>query len=142
MYDVNELAKIALDARKDSFCFISHFAVGAALLGESGTIWRGMNIECSGQNPTLCAERVALFKALSEGEKKFTALAVAGGPEGAPPADFCAPCGVCRQALVQFCDQEMPVYLVKSETEIETYTLEQLLPVCFVRRPETMRGEI
>ena len=138
MYDVNELARMALDARKDSFCFISNFAVGAALVGKSGKIWRGMNIECSGQTPSLCAERVAMFKALSEGEKEFVALAVAGGPAGAEPVDFCAPCGVCRQALVQFCDQEMPVYLVKSETEIEPYTLGQLLPVCFVRRPETL----
>ena len=83
MYDVNELARMALDARKDSFCFISNFAVGAALVGKSGKIWRGMNIECSGQTPSLCAERVAMFKALSEGEKGFVALAVAGGPAGA-----------------------------------------------------------
>ena len=132
--DINKLANVALFARNRSIVPISNFAVGAALLSSDGQIFVGCNIECYGQTPSICAERVALFKALSEGVTDFLALAVAGGPKDKTPDDFCQPCGVCRQVLMQYCPGDMPVFVVKNEQEIQKYTLRQLLPYAWQRK--------
>ena len=129
-----ELARAALEARKHAYCPYSHFAVGAAVLVKSGKIYTGCNIENATQGPGVCAERAALYKAVSEGEREFAAIAVAGGPEGQESDGFCPPCGVCRQALAEFCAGEMPVILVKSLEETEVYRLEELFPLAFSMR--------
>ena len=129
-----KLARAALDARQNAYCPYSHFAVGAAVLAKSGKIYAGCNIENTTQGPGVCAERAALYKAVSEGEREFAAIAVAGGPEGREPDGFCPPCGVCRQALAEFCAGEMPVILVKSLEETEVYRLEELFPLAFSMR--------
>lgn len=129
--DYDLLAKAALDARASAYCPYSNFAVGAALLAKSGKIYRGCNIENASYPVTNCAERTALFAAVAAGEREFTAIAIAGGKNGAPPDQFTAPCGVCRQALREFNAGDLTVILVKSQSEQEIYTLEQLLPAGF-----------
>ncbi|MBQ7387032.1 MAG: cytidine deaminase, partial [Clostridia bacterium] len=93
-----ELARAALKARESSYCPYSHFAVGAALLTRSGKMYTGANIENAAYTPTVCAERVAIFKAVSEGIREFSAIAVVGG-KAAETAGLFPPCGVCRQVL-------------------------------------------
>lgn len=129
------LAQAARDAMKKAYAPYSDHFVGAALLASSGKIYTGCNIENAAFSPTVCAERVALFKAVSEGEREFRALAVAGGLHGKIDA-LCTPCGVCRQALAEFCPDQMPVLLVK-EQGYETTTLGTLLPSAF--RPERLK---
>ena len=129
-----KLARAALDARQNAYCPYSHFAVGAAVLAKSGKIYAGCNIENTTQGPGVCAARAALYKAVSEGEREFLAVAVAGGPEGREPDGFCPPCGVCRQALAEFCAGEMPVILVKNSEETEVYRLKELFPLAFSLR--------
>lgn len=123
------LAAKALEARKNAYCPYSGFAVGAALLCEDGEVVTGCNIE-SAALTGCCAERAALFKALSDGKREFAALAVAGGGAGEPPADFCPPCGVCRQVLSEFCGPDFPVILTNGKSQRE-YTLGELLPASF-----------
>ena len=125
------LARAALEARENAYCPYSRFAVGAALLTAAGEIVTGCNIECASYGPTNCAERTAVFRAIAAGVRDFAALAVAGGPAGEEPADFCPPCGVCRQVLAEFCGAEFPVLLVKSETSCRECTLGELLPMAF-----------
>ena len=124
-----ELLRLASEARKGSYSPYSGFQVGAALLTKTGKVYLGCNIENAAYTPTVCAERTALFKAVSEGERSFKALAVIGGKKGTEGA-FCAPCGVCRQALAEFCDPEMPVYLGTAAAP-EVHTLGELLPLSF-----------
>ena len=126
------LAALAIEARGTAYCPYSGFAVGAALLAESGEIYTGGNIENAAYTPSNCAERTAFFKAVSAGERKFTAIAVAGGKAGGPPASFCAPCGVCRQVMREFCNPDsFCIILAKSAEEYREYTLAQLLPESF-----------
>ena len=125
------LARAALKARESAYCPYSNFSVGAALLTVSGRIWTGCNIENAAFGPGTCAERTAVFKAVSEGEREFAALAVTGGMQGNEPERFCAPCGICRQVLAEFCGPEFLLLFVKSETEIEEHTLGELLPQAF-----------
>ena len=103
---IETLIEEAFAARKMAYTPYSHFQVGAALLTEKGGIYRGCNIENAAYTPTNCAERTAFFKAVSEGERSFTAIAVVGGPEGASEFDWCAPCGVCRQVMKEFCHED------------------------------------
>lgn len=131
MKDAERLVKMALEARKNAYCPYSHFAVGAAILVESGEVYTGCNIENATQGPGVCAERTALYKAVSEGVRNFAAIAIAGGPEGEEPAQICPPCGVCRQALAEFCEGDFPVILVKSPEEYQIYRLEELFPLGF-----------
>ena len=126
-----ELILNAIEARKNAYTPYSHFQVGAALLAEDGTVYLGCNIENAAYTPTNCAERTALFKAVSEGEQSFTAIAVVGG-KGKELADFCAPCGVCRQALAEFCDGEFRVIL-GTPKDIRVYKFKELLPFAFGR---------
>ena len=125
------LMRTAIEYRKRSYSPYSHYQVGAALLAADGEIIGGCNIENAAFSPTNCAERTALFKAVSEGKTEFTAIAIVGGKEN-EPLEFCAPCGVCRQALVEFCNpKEFVVYLGTSEEDYKGYLLEELLPYSF-----------
>lgn len=128
----SELVKFALEARKMAYTPYSHWAVGAALLTVDGKVYKGCNIENASYTPTNCAERTAFFKAVSEGERNFSAIAIVGGPEGQAPLGMCPPCGVCRQVMMEFCDYEkFEVILGVSETEYETYTLKDVMPMGF-----------
>lgn len=127
-----ELIQEALNMRNFSYVPYSKFCVGAALLTEDGKIYTGCNIENAAYTPTNCAERTAFFKAVSEGEYHFKAIAIVGGPKGAAPVDYCTPCGVCRQVMMEFCNEEtFQVILAKSETEYKTFSLQEVLPMGF-----------
>ena len=119
----------AIEARKMSYSPYSGFCVGAALLGKSGKVYTGCNVENAAYTPTNCAERTAVFKAVSEGEREFSAIAIVGG-KGDAMAEFCAPCGICRQVLAEFCDGDFPVVLGTPE-KYQAYTLAELLPFSF-----------
>jgi len=127
------LVEEALDARVYAYPPYSGFAVGAALLDINGTVWTGVNIENAAYGPTNCAERTAFFKAVSEGVTEFIAIAVVGGPMGEEPYDFCAPCGVCRQVMREFCGDDFKIILAKPG-EMKVYTLSELLPESFSPR--------
>lgn len=129
MIDYKALMVEAQKARAHSYSPYSHFRVGAALLTKSGKIYTGCNIENAGYSATNCAERTAIFKAVSEGERDFEALAIVGGREG-ETADFCAPCGVCRQVIAEFCNSDFEIVL-GNENDFAVYTLDTLLPFAF-----------
>lgn len=129
MTDYKALMIQAEEARERSYSPYSRYRVGAALLTKSGKVFTGCNIENAAFTPTNCAERTAIFKAVSEGEREFRAIAVVGGREG-EAADFCAPCGVCRQVLAEFCDDNFEIVLGNAE-KYEVYTLGTLLPFSF-----------
>ena len=131
MLDVKELVSLALDARKRAYCPYSNIAVGAAILTDDGKVYQGCNIESSSFSPTNCAERTALFSAIANGCRSFKAIAVAGGPKGEPPARYMSPCGVCRQALSEFCDDSLEVIMAKSKDDYIIKTLGELLPLKF-----------
>ncbi|MCR5403816.1 MAG: cytidine deaminase [Butyrivibrio sp.] len=126
--NIEELAKIALEMRNMSYTPYTKFNVGAALLSRDGQIYTGCNIENAALTPSNCAERTAFFKAVSEGVKEFTAIAVAGGPRDAKELGFCTPCGVCRQVMSEFCRDDFKIIMVKSETEYRIVTLSECLP--------------
>jgi homotetrameric cytidine deaminase len=126
-----ELIAAAESARLASYAPYSNFAVGAALLCADGTVYKGCNIENSSFTPTCCAERVAVFKAVSESRRDFVAIAIVGGKMGASERDFCYPCGVCRQVLAEFCAPDMPVYVANSKGDILTTSVGELLPYSF-----------
>lgn len=126
-----ELVRLALEARTRSYAPYSGFHVGAALLGKSGKIYLGCNIENAAYTPTNCAERTAFFKAVSEGEREFEAICIVGGKEGMP-TEYTAPCGVCRQVMMEFCNPEtFRIILAMDETRIKEYRLAQLMPEGF-----------
>ena len=129
MKDYKELMVEAQKARKNSYSPYSHFRVGAALLTKSGKVYTGCNIENAGYTATNCAERTAIFKAVSEGERDVEAIAIIGGKEG-ETAPFCAPCGVCRQVIAEFCDKDFKIVL-GNEENYKVYTLDGLLPFAF-----------
>lgn len=125
------LIDAARRARTLSYSPYSHFQVGAALLTGDGEIYTGCNIESASYSPTNCAERTAIFKAVSEGQRKFAAIAVVGAPEG-HPLSFCTPCGVCRQVMREFCNAAVFEILVSREDYLtRSYSLEELLPEGF-----------
>lgn len=130
MMKPKELVALAAQARENSYCPYSGFAVGAALECADGTVYTGCNIENAAFGPSVCAERTAVFKAVSEGRREFAALAVVGGKAGAPVSQECPPCGVCRQVLREFCDDGFPVYLSDGKT-VRSLTLAELLPESF-----------
>nr|WP_318715238.1 cytidine deaminase [uncultured Treponema sp.] len=127
---IKDLITKAIKMLEYSYVPYSHFHVGAVLLANNGTIYTGCNIENAAYGPSNCAERTAVFKAVSEGVKEFEAIAVVGGPDGRIK-DFCPPCGVCRQVLAEFCTRDFKVILAKSIDEYKVFTLEQLLPESF-----------
>ena len=126
-----ELAERARLARKMAYAPYSRFQVGAALLSEDGRVFTGCNIESSSYTPTNCAERTAMFKAISEGVRGFSAIAVAGGPEG-DTLTYTTPCGVCRQVLAEFCGPDFRVLLVQNDGSIREFSLKELLPEAFL----------
>ena len=121
-----QLVEKAKEAMLAAYAPYSGFQVGAALLCADGSVYTGCNIENAAYSPTLCAERTAFAKAISEGKRAFTAMAVCGGKNGVI-AGICTPCGVCRQVMAEFCKEDFQVILVKPEG-YETRTLSQLLP--------------
>lgn len=125
-----ELIEKAFSMLKFSYVPYSHFTVGAALLCKNGKIFGGCNIENAAYGPSNCAERTAVFKAVSEGEKDFEAICIVGGHEGIVK-DFCPPCGVCRQVMREFCSPDFKIILAKSADEFKIYTLAELLPESF-----------
>lgn len=128
--DEKALCRAALAAMAYAYAPYSGYTVGAALLAADGRVFSGCNIENAAFTPTVCAERTALFKAVSEGVRDFAMLAVAGGKDGAVTGVF-PPCGVCRQALSEFCGPEMPVLLLTGADSYEKTTLGALLPLAF-----------
>ena len=146
MVDKETLTKLidkAFEMKEKAYCPYSKYHVGAGLLATSGKIYGGFNIENASYPATVCAERTAIFKAVSEGEKKFSAIVICGGAEGVESkgleTDFAFPCGVCRQVLREFCDpKNFIVYVACSKDKYNTYTLEELLPHSF--GPEFLLG--
>ena len=126
-----KLMNEAILARENAYAPYSNFKVGAALLTGSGRIYRGCNIENAGFSPSNCAERTAFFKAVSEGELEFKAIAIAAGPEDGP-LKFTAPCGVCRQVMMEFCDYEgFRIILGTGPDDYQIFTLKDLHPFAF-----------
>ena len=126
-----ELVRLAKEARTRAYTPYSGFAVGAALLCKDGTVYQGCNIENAAFGPTICAERVAMFKAVYDGQRDFEAIAVAGGRAGEEVTGLFPPCGVCRQVLREFCGLELKLYMAKENGEFETRTLGEMLPLSF-----------
>ena len=125
--DFTHLLQLAKDARKSAYAPYSGFSVGAALLTRDGRVFSGCNIENASFSPTCCAERVAVFKAISEGATEFEAIAVAGG-HGQNTEPLCSPCGVCRQVLSEFCREDFAVILEDHDNTLKTVSLGALLP--------------
>lgn len=124
--DNKALIQEAIEAKKNSYSPYSNFAVGAALLCKDGKIYRGCNIENGAYPTSICAERVALFKAVSEGERDFIGIAIVSSSGEITP-----PCGACRQALSEFVKGDFKVILAKNQDEYKTYNFAELLPLSF-----------
>jgi len=133
MMEPKELIALAIEAMGHAYVPYSGYKVGAALLCADGTVYQGCNIENASYSPTICAERTAFFKAVYDGHRDFTAIAVCGGKEGVISGAF-PPCGVCRQVMREFCRDDFLLYLVGEGGTYETHTLEEMLPLSF--RPE------
>ncbi len=131
--DYKELVEMALEAREMSYSPYSNFKVGAALLTKNGKVYKGCNIENAAYSPGNCAERTAIFKAVSEGEKDFAAIAIVGGPADNGELTICPPCGVCRQVINEFVDcEEFDIILGTNKPEdMKVYKLKELLPLGF-----------
>ncbi len=128
---IRDLIRRAFAARKFAYTPYSHFNVGAALLTRNGKVYAGCNIENAGYTATNCAERTALFKAVSEGERQFSAIAIVGSKEGTVNELVTGPCGVCRQALYEFSGPDLTVIMARTEEDYIVTTLGQLLPYGF-----------
>lgn len=127
--DREDLIRRAMSARENSYSPYSHFRVGAALLCEDGAVYEGCNIENRAYGPTNCAERTAFFKAISEGKRKFMAIAIVGG---ADELTWCYPCGVCRQVMAEFCSPDtFEIICARAPEEYRIFTLKEMLPNMF-----------
>ena len=115
---------------KNSYAPYSNYNVGASLLCKSGNVYKGCNVENASYSLTNCAERTALFSAIANNEKEFEAICIVGGKNG-EITDYAMPCGACRQALAEFCDEDFKVYVGINENDIQEYTLDDLLPYSF-----------
>ncbi|MCI8847255.1 MAG: cytidine deaminase [Lachnospiraceae bacterium] len=128
---IEEMIDLAIEQLNYSYTPYSGFKVGAALLTKEGKIYKGCNIENAAYTPTNCAERTAFFKAVSEGERAFQAICVVGGKDGIL-TEYAAPCGVCRQVMMEFCDPDtFQIILATSKDQYEIFTLKELLPLGF-----------
>ena len=125
-----ELIGLAKQAREAAYAPYSRFLVGAALLCADGTVYTGCNIENAAYTPTNCAERTAFFKAVSEGKREFVAIAIVAGPRGGAMSTT-APCGVCRQVMMEFCKSDFRILLGQEGETYRSFTLEELLPQGF-----------
>lgn len=121
------LIELAKEAMTHAYAPYSHFKVGAALLCADGTVYQGCNIENASYSPTNCAERTAFFKAVYDGHRDFSAIAICGGMEGVITG-FTTPCGVCRQVMQEFCNGDFLIYVIGPDGAYDTYTLAQMLP--------------
>lgn len=128
--DDRELIRMALKAMDKAYVPYSGYKVGAALLCANGRVFTGCNIENASYTPTVCAERTAFFKAISEGERSFKKIAITGGKDGVV-TDYFVPCGVCRQVMAEFCGDDFSVIIAKSEDDYLSKTLNDLLPCRF-----------
>lgn len=126
-----KLSAEAKKAMEKSYSPYSGFKVGAALLAKSGKVYTGCNVENASYAATVCAERTAFFKALSEGEREFEKIAVAGGKNG-EISDFCLPCGVCRQVMAEFCGNDFVIVMLGADDSLNQKTLKELLPEPFL----------
>ena len=126
----NEDIELAKKARLNSYSPYSNFQVGAALRTKNGKVYLGCNIENHGIQ-SICAERTAFTKALSEGEREFECITIVGAPKGMEPIKKCSPCGYCRQFMSEFVDRNFKIYLVDSDNNIEKLTINDLLPYNF-----------
>lgn len=125
------LIEQAIEQLQFSYTPYSNFKVGAALLAKNGTIYGGCNIESASYTPTNCAERTAFFKAVSEGVREFDAICIVGGKDGVL-TEYAAPCGVCRQVMMEFCNPDtFQIILATSKEQYEIFTLKELLPLGF-----------
>lgn len=135
--DYSELIKAAISAMEKAYVPYSHFHVGAALETADGKIYQGCNIENAAYTPTNCAERTAFFRAIFKGERDFTRICVVGGMNG-DLTDYTAPCGVCRQVMMEFGHyQEFEIIIAKSLDEYRVYKLNELVPEGF--GPDNLR---
>lgn len=125
-----ELINAAFAAMEYAYAPYSGYKVGAALLSRSGKIYKGCNVENAAYGPTNCAERTAIFKAVSEGDREFLKIAVVGGKNGAVK-DYFVPCGVCRQVMAEFCDDSFEIIVAKSCDDYKAFTLCEILPERF-----------
>ena len=125
-----DLINKAIEAREMAYAPYSEFSVGAALLCKDGTVYTGCNIENSSFGATNCAERTAIFKAVSEGAGDFEAIAIVGAKQG-EPLIFCPPCGICRQVMTEFCDLDSFIVVLSDGREEKIYTLREMLPHSF-----------
>ena len=125
-----DLFNAAKDSMKNSYAPYSNYNVGAALLCKNGNVYKGCNVENASYSLTNCAERTALFSAIANGEKEFEAICIIGCKNNVV-TDFAMPCGACRQALSEFCNNDFKVYVGINEDNIKEYTLNQLLPYSF-----------
>ncbi len=126
-----ELVNLAIEAREHAYVPYSNFAVGAALLTKDGKVYQGCNIENSSYGATNCAERTAFFTAVYQGERDFEAIAIVGGKAGEPVSELCAPCGICRQVMREFCKDDFKIFLSKGDGTVLETTLTNLLPLSF-----------
>ena len=134
-----ELLREAKLAREHAYAPYSKFYVGAALLARDGRVYHGCNIENAAYSPSNCAERTAFFRAVYDGAREFEKIAIVGGPEGREPKGTCAPCGVCRQVMMEFCDPDsFQVVLADGNGKAMALTLRELLPHGF--GPENLKG--
>lgn len=128
---IEKMIQLAIEQLQFSYTPYSGFKVGTALLTKSGKFYTGCNIENAAYTPTNCAERTAFFKAVSEGEREFTAICVVGGKDGVL-TEYAAPCGVCRQVMMEFCNpQRFQIILATGTDHYDVYTLKELLPQGF-----------
>jgi len=130
----SDLIKIASEIRSKAYCPYAGFAVGAALLCSDGSVYTGCNIENSAFSPTVCAERTAFFKAVSDGKTDFVKIAVVGGNAEKDPENYCPPCGVCRQVMKEFCSADFEIIIAKNPDEYKLKKLSELLPESFDKR--------
>ena len=128
---IEEMIELAIEQLAYSYTPYSGFKVGAALLTSGGKYYTGCNIENAAYAPTNCAERTAFFKAVSEGERSFQAICIVGGKDGIL-TEYAAPCGVCRQVMMEFCDPEtFRIILAVSKEQYDVFTLKEMLPLGF-----------
>lgn len=128
---IQKMIDLAIEQLQYSYTPYSHFKVGAALLTKDGKLYTGCNIENAAYTPTNCAERTAFFKAVSEGEREFRAICIVGGKDGVL-TEYAAPCGVCRQVMMEFCNPEtFQIILATGKEQYEIFTLKELLPLGF-----------
>lgn len=126
-----KLIEMAIKTRQNAYAPYSHFQVGAALLTAQGRIYTGCNIENASYGATNCAERTAFFKAVSEGERDFLAIAIVGGMEQENITTYAYPCGICRQIMKEFSNEDFLILIAKNEDDYKEYKLAELLPFGF-----------